>query len=325
MNQSCQVLVIVALACLPAVVVQAQNAAPVGVQGHVGCLKDPKKVNRLEITRPGVYENYLVDGKWGTGNRVKITADDVTLRNCEVFDCGGNGVGVFGKNITIENCKIHHCLKGTFKEQDDAHGITGRWWNIAIRNCEISHTSGDAVQFDPDRKSEGKVTIENCTFWTGPLAEDKAGFKKGERPGENAIDTKTPAKGQRCQLVVRHCYFHGWNQPAQISNMAALNLKENVHARIEHCALRDNEIAFRVRGPGQRGGANVEIDNCVVYDTAVGVRVEDKAENLKINKLGFGKGVQRKYHILAGKPGKGYDNRGEYEAPTLETFLGTKK
>jgi hypothetical protein len=298
-----------------------QDGKPVGVQGNVGCLKNPKKVERLEIKKPGVYENYLVDGNWATGNRVKISADNVTLRNCEIFNCAGNGVGVFAKNVVIENCKIHHCLKGTFKEQHDAHGITGYWYNLTIRNCEISHVSGDAVQFDPDRKSTGKVVIEDCTFWTGPLAVDAAGFKKGERPGENAIDTKTPPKGARSVLIVRNCYFHGWNQPGQISNMAALNLKENVQVHVENCLLRDNEIAFRVRGPGPRGGAQVEVKNCAVFDCAVGVRVEDKAENLKIDKLGFGKGVSRKYHILQNKPGPGYENRGEYAAPAFDVLL----
>ena len=40
----------------------------VGVQGKVGCGENPKKVDRLEITKPGVYENYLVDCNWGGGN-----------------------------------------------------------------------------------------------------------------------------------------------------------------------------------------------------------------------------------------------------------------
>jgi hypothetical protein len=316
-------LAILILLLAPAVsgTARAQQARPVGVQGNVGCGRNPKKVERLEIKKPGVYENYLVDGQWGTGNRVKITADDVTLRNCEIFNCGGNGVGVFAKNIVIENCKIHHCLNGTFKEQHDAHGITGRWGNITIRNCEIYCVSGDAVQFDPDRKSTGQVVIEDCTFWTGPLLADAAGFKKGERPGENAIDTKTPPKGERSVLIVRNCYFHGWKQPGQIGNMAALNLKENVLAKVENCVLRDNEIGFRVRGPGSRGGANVAIKNCAIYDSAVGIRVEDKAENLKIDKLGFGKGVTRKYHILQNQPGPGYENRGEYAAPAFEVLL----
>jgi len=298
-----------------------QKAKPVGVQGDVGCLKDPKKVDRLEITRSGVYENYLVDGDWGSGNRVKITADNVTLRNCEIRNCGGNGVGVFGKKVVIENCKIHHCIQGSFKAPKDAHGITGRWNDVTIRNCEIYHVSGDAVQFDPDRKSTGKVVIEDCTFWTGPLPADANGFKKGERPGENGIDTKTMPKGERSELVVRNCYFHGWIQPAQIDNTAALNIKEHVHATIENCVLRDNEIGFRLRGPGSRGDALVAVKNCAVYDTTVGVRMEDKIADLKIEKLGFGNGVGKKYHLAGGGTGKGYVNEGEYAAPAFEELL----
>lgn len=297
------------------------KAKPVGPQSAVGCLKNPKKVDRMEITKSGVYENYLVDGNWGTGNRVKITADNVTLRNCEIFNCAGNGVGVFGKKVVIENCKIHHCLRGTFKDQQDGHGITGRWNDVTIRNCEIYYVSGDAVQFDPDRKVNGKVVIEDCTFWTGPLPADASGFKKGERPGENAIDTKTVAKGERATLIVRNCYFHGWNQPAQIDNVAALNIKENVHAKIEDCILRDNQIGFRVRGPGKRGGALVEIANCAVYDTSVGVRMEDKVRDLKIEKLGFGGKIGRKYHQAGGGAGAGYSNKGEHAAPEFKELL----
>jgi hypothetical protein len=294
---------------------------PVGVRAPVGCREDPRKVERLEITRPGVYENYLVDSNWAGGNRVKITADDVTLRHCEIRNATGNGVGVFGKNVTIENCKIHHLLSSTFKEQHDAHGITGRWGNVVIRNCEIYYVSGDCVQFDPDRKGTGNVLIEDCTFWTGPLPTDAAGFKKGERPGENAVDTKTPPKGERCSLTIRNCYFHGFNQPAQIGNCAALNLKENIHARVEHCVFRDNEIALRLRGPGPRGGALIEVRDCAVYDSAVGLGLEDRPRDLKVTRLGFGPGVPRKYHIVGGGQLPGYETQGEHEAPALDIVL----
>jgi hypothetical protein len=153
------------------------------------------------------------------------------------------------------------------------------------------------------------------------LPADAGTFKKGERPGENAMDTKTMPKGARSTLIMRNCYLHGWNQPAQISNVAALNLKENVHARIENCLFRDNEIAFRLRGPGSRGGALVEIKNCAVYDGKVGVRIEDKIRDLKIDGLGFGPGVQRKYHAVSGGAGPGYQNVGERPAPAFEQLL----
>jgi hypothetical protein len=297
----------------------AQKA--IGVQGTIGCLANPKRVNRLQITKPGLYENYLVDSDWAGGNRVKITADKVTLRNCEIRNASGNGIGVFGNDITIENCRIHHLLHSTFAKQHDAHGITGRWNNVTIRNCEIFYVSGDAVQFDPDRKSSGKLLIEHCTFWTAPLPADAAGFKKGERPGENAFDAKTPPQGPRCQLVIRHCLFHGWKQPGQVRNMAALNLKEHVAARIEHCLFRDNEICFRLRGPTGRGDARITINDCAIFQSEVGVRLEDQLRDLKINNLGIGKGIARKYHQTGRGPYPGFESLGEHPAKSFLSLL----
>lgn len=301
-------------ACLPA-------AEPIGPGGTVGCLANPKKVSRLEITKPGVYENYLVDGNGASGNLVKITASPVTLRHCEIRNGSGNGVGIFAPEVTIENCRIHHMLAGTFKEQHDAHGITGRWGKVVIRHCDISLMSGDCIQFDPDRASHGAVLIEHCHLWTGPLPADAAGFKAGERPGENAVDTKVPPDGPRCSLTIRHCLMHGFNQPSQIENMAALNLKENVDAQVENCLFHDNEIALRLRGPGSRGGAHVRVGGCVIHDTKTGVRAEDKIEQLKLHGLAFGKGVGTKIQFANGKAGEGYENADEKVAPALETLL----
>ena len=162
----------------------------IGVQGTVGCGSDPTVVDLLRIKKPGTYENYLVDGNWRRGNLVKITSNDVILRRCEIRHGQGNGVFVSKTDVLIDSCRIHHMLAGTFHNQDDAHGITGNPKNLTIRNCEIYYVSGDALQFDPDRNPWGRVTIENCTLWTGPLPERAARFWPGERPGENALDTK---------------------------------------------------------------------------------------------------------------------------------------
>ena len=299
--------------------IRAENA--IGVRGLVGCRENPKNVKRLLISEPGVYENYLVDCDWAGGNRVKITSDNVVLRNCEIRNATGNGVGVFGKNVTIENCKIHHLLNSTFDRQHDAHGITGRWQNVTIRNCEIYYVSGDCVQFDPDRKSTGRLLIENCTLWTGPLPANAAGFKKGERPGENAFDSKTPPKGPRCELAVHNCLLYGWNQPGQIDNMAALNIKENVQATVDRCLFRDNEVCFRLRGPTGRGDALVTINRCAIFNAKVGVRMEDKIRDLKIKDLAFGEGVERKYHMVGSGPFRGYSNQGESKAEPFKMIL----
>jgi hypothetical protein len=219
--------------------------------------------------------------------------------------------------VQIENCRIHHLLNSTFAEQHDAHGITGRPKNLTVRNCEIYYVSGDCLQFDPGRAPWDEVLVENCTLWTGPLPADAAGFKAGERPGENAFDSKTPAEGARCRIVFRNCLFHGWKQPGQIGMLAALNLKENVQATIENCLFRDNQVAFRLRGPGSNGGALVTIRDSAVYDSAIGVRMEDHLENLTIERLGFGPGVERRYQQAGDGPWPGYQNTGERELGPL--------
>jgi len=312
---------IVVMLCAGSARAANESSARVGATGPRGCRDNPKKTNRLRIEKPGVYENYLIDGGWRTGNTVKVTADNVTIRNCEIRNTGGNAIGVFSKNVVIENCKIHHALAGSFKTQKDAHGITGQWNNVTIRNCEIFYVSGDCIQFDPDRSSAGRVLIEQCTLWTGPLPDDAAGFRKGERPGENAFDSKTPAKPPRCQLLVRNCLFRGWNQPGQISLMAALNVKENVDATIERCLFRDNQVCFRLRGPTRRGAARVTIIDCALFDASVGVRMEDDLQNLKIVRLGVGSKVKRPIHRVGKGRFAGFSNTGMYRATSYEQVL----
>jgi len=303
--------------CLLVVLSSSMAAEPpkpaIGADSIAGCRDNPKQLERLSIKAPGVYENLLIDGQWNESTLVKITADDVTLRNCEIRHGKHNAVLVTGKRVVIDSCKIHHVLAGTYKDQRDAHGITGNPTDLTIRNCEIGLVSGDAIQFDPGRSPWDDVLVENCTLWTGPLPEDAAGFKKGERPGENAIDTKQRVKNPRSKLTIRNCLFYGWNQPSQISNMAALNLKNHVQVKVENCLFRDNEICFRLRGGGgDYGGALVTVESCAVFDSQVAVRAEDRIENLKIKRLGIAKDIQKKLVLAGGGTGNGYENDAEF-------------
>jgi hypothetical protein len=295
---------------------------PFGTQGMVGHGMTATTLDQLVITKAGVYENFLIDGQWAPTTLVKITADNVILRNCEIRHTTKNAIVVAGKNIVIESCRIHHALAGAFTEQADAHGITGSPENLVVRNCDIGLVSGDAIQFDPGRRPWDNVLVEHCTLWTGPLPADAAGFKRGERPGENAIDTKQLATNPRSRLTLRHCLLYGWNQPGQIGNIAALNLKNNVAVTVEHCLLYDNEIAFRLRGgEGEYGGALVTINDCAVYDSSVAIRAEDKIRDLKIHRLGIGSGVKSKIVSSGGGPGPGYENTGEFQPPALEPAI----
>ena len=297
----------------------AAASAAIGARGLAGCGPNPKRIERLQITKPGVYENILVDGEWVDSTLVKINADDVTLRNCEIRNGMHNAVTVYASRVVIDSCKIHHALSGTYEQQHDAHGITGRPTDLTIRNCDIGLVSGDAIQFDPGRGEWDNVLIEDCTLWTAPLPADAAGFKRGQRPGENGVDTKQRASNPRSRIRIRNCLLYGWNQPGQIGNMAALNLKNHVEARVENCLFRDNEICFRLRGgTGEYGGALVTIENCAVFDSQVAVRAESGIRNLKVRRLGIGPGIGRKLVAAGGGPGPGFENVGEYEPPGFD-------
>jgi len=295
-----------------------------GLSGPVGAPEGSKRVRTLRITEPGIYENIVVDGEWIDQDLVRILADDVVLRNCTVRYGLRDAIEVYARNVRIENCHIHHVLYSTFQEQKDAHGITGRPRNLVIRNTEISHVSGDAIQFDPSRRIEpypwDNVTVENSFLWTGPLDADYAGFKKGERPGENAFDSKTHPDAPRANIMFRNTLFRGWGH-GQIGNGAALNLKEKVHATVENCAFVENDIAFRCRGT--LGSAWATVKGAAVYTTTRVFRLEHDVKNVKISGLLLGEGAGELFDN-APWPGEGFEHEPPGKAPALAAWPYTR-
>lgn len=300
-----------------------------GLTGPVGAGPDARRVQTLRIDRPGVYENILVDGEWGTEDLVRITADDVVLRRCTIRHGRRDGIEVYGRNVVIEDCHIHHLLNGTYRAEKnlDAHGITGRPLHLTVRNTEISHVSGDALQFDPARKAEpyawDNVLVEHCFLWTGPLDRDAADYKRGERPGENAFDSKVAPAGPRARITIRNTLMKGWGHGA-IGNGAALNLKEKIQAVVDRCVFVENDIAFRCRGAGgDRASAWVTAMNCTVYQTSRVFRLESGVENVKVFGLAIGEGVAREFEGAPG-PGAGHEVAGPRRAPALAPWPYTK-
>ncbi|QDU36068.1 VanZ like family protein [Maioricimonas rarisocia] len=296
--------------------------APIGLTGPAGCLASPTKRQRLIITEPGVYSNYMVDGNFDRSNVVKINTGPVVLRHSEVRNGTNNGIFVSATDVIIESCRIYHHINGTFQYQKDAHGISGTPTNLIIRNCEIFQVSGDGIQFDPSREKWDRVLIENCRIWTGPLDAPLADYAAGEQPGENAIDTKQLAANPRSRMVVRNCVFFGWGE-GNIADQAALNLKENTETVVHNCVFLDNDICFRMRGPAspERGGAHVRISDCACYNSKLIARMEDRIENLKIRRMGVGSGIDRSFYIDRGVIGEGYVNEGEFVAPPIDSVL----
>lgn len=293
-----------------------------GLTGALGPVGPPTRVRSLVIDKPGVYENFLVDAEFGDHDAVRIKADHVVLRNCEIRNGSRDGIEVYASDVLIENCFIHHFLNGRFEPHLDAHGITGQPTRLTIRNCDIAYVSGDAIQFDPGRKPWTDVAIEQCVLRTGPLPEDAGGFKKGQRPGENAVDTKQLGSNPRSRLTIRNTVCHGWRQPAQIENMAALNLKNNVDVTIENCVFYDNEISLRLRGPGgAKDGAWVKAKDCAFFTSETAIRLEDRIENTIIVNPRFGAGVKVRTSGEQ-KLGRGTEIGPGSDAPPLTELLG---
>ena len=299
-----------------------RSDAIAGLIGPVGAPADARRVQTLRITRPGLYENILIDGEWIAEDLVRITADDVVLRNCTIRNGKRDALEIYGRNVRVENCHIHHVLAGTYRAEHnfDAHGITGRPLHLTVFNTEISHVSGDALQFDPGRKAEpyawDDVRVEHCFLWTGPLDRDYAEFKRGERPGENAFDSKVAPTGPRAHITIRSTLMQGWGHGA-IENGAALNLKEIVQALVDRCVFVENDIAFRCRGAGgSRDSAWVTAQNCTVYQTTRVFRLESSVENVRIFYLALGPGIGRDYDLSPGA-GPGFEATGTRVAPPL--------
>jgi hypothetical protein len=272
---------------------------------------------RVVVEAPWVtIKGFVFDGKW-SGNEVlrakekatKMQLLDLELRNStsDGIDIGGGSSGAI-EDVLIQDCLIHHMLAGSQTNQQDAHCIMATdFRNLTIRNTE-AYCSGDSVQVGTDRDRWDNVVIEGCKFWTGPLPAAAAGFKKGESPGENALDTKAdpysaPWKGT---VTLRDRVFHGFGPVgAIIDNRAALNLKDQITGLVERCTLYDNEIAYRIRGQGSHGGVDgLVIKNTVLHDNQFHARLEMDCKNVQFLHNTFGRQIDDKENPVT--VGSGY-------------------
>jgi hypothetical protein len=250
----------------------------------------------VRVSHPFVtIRGLVIDGQYGPhdGLIVDSAAEAFHLQQVEVRRSSKDCIDMRAPaNVVVEGALIHRCLNAA-GGRTDAHGlVAGAVRNLSIRDTRIHTFSGDAVQLDPDRLAPGwdQVTIERCQFWLEPLALPENGFAVGTVPGENAIDTKTLGTGARATLVVRDTEAWGFRD-GLLTNMAAFNIKEHVDVTFDAVTVSRSEIAFRLRGPGARGGARVRLQNAVVFDVGTAVRYEDDIEHVEIVNSTFGSGI----------------------------------
>ena len=259
-------------------------------------------------------ENLTIDHKKVANDAVRIRdGKNVIFRNLEVKNGTNDGIDADdADDLLIENCHVHHFLNGSFSNQADAHGITATGsQRVTIRNTEVHHVSGDSFQADP-RREPGNITntilIEDSHFWTSPLASNfNNGWLAGQRPGENAVDTKVSISGwenaSRVTITLRNMVVHGWEKDSFIANKAVFNMKEKITAVFDGITVYDAEIAFRLRGA--RGNADTTLRNVVIYNVETAIRAEDNLANLVIHNTTFGDGINKMLQLAGGSGGTG--------------------
>ncbi len=263
---------------------------------------NPPVLSRVTIRGDyNTVENLTIDNHKEASDAVRVRGGKNSIfRNMEIKNGTKDGIDAAdADNLLIDNCHIHHFLNGSFTNQVDAHGIvvTGTQ-GVTIRNTEVHHVSGDSFQADPNYEP-GNITndilIEDSHFWTSPLVSSfNSGWVAGQRPGENAIDTKVSKSNwqteSRVTITLRNIIAHGWKKDSYINNRSAFNMKEKITAVIDGITVYDSEIAFRLRGA--LGNANTTIRNAVIYNVEKAIRAEDNLANLVIHNCTFGEQIQ---------------------------------
>lgn len=274
------------------IILKAYNKEAVVIQG-AGPL--------MVIDKPYItVEDMVLDAEWSASDGVIVKTDGnfCVLRNLEIKNTMRDGLEMHHpEGVLVENCVIHDAIWfDDAGKRQDAHGIvTEGVQNLTIRDTEIYYVSGDALQFQ--YSNWNNITVENCVLWNGPLPSARGGAPAGVNPGEDGVDTKydPPARGK---LFIKNTIAHGWRSDF-ISNPAAFNIKHNVEVIFDGVTAYDNEIAFRLRGPGSKGGAWVTLKNAVIFDSTRGVRYEDDIENLRIHNCTFGDGLGKIFEEAA--------------------------
>lgn len=276
----------------------------------------PATIRGMDITGSHLrIENLVIDLEKLDEDAVVIDeSDNLTLDTLEIKNGTKDGIDIRDSHdVTFNALHIHHFLAGSFSEQKDAHGIVAsNTQTLTIENTEIHHTSGDSFQADPARVASAmsnEILIRNSHFWTSPLEEDfNAGWKatahlppdQRQYPGENAIDTKVVEsnwdEAPRLQLDIDGLKAHGWKADSYISNKAVFNLKEKVAVRLRNIDVYDCEIAFRLRG--NRGNAEVSMDNAHIQGCLTGIRAEDGLQALLIKNSEFGPELRTNLEVV---------------------------
>ena len=224
-----------------------------------------------------VFRNLTIDGQYGTSNTVRIFSDagHTVIDSCVIRRSSRDLVFITnGDSCAITNSTLELALRWENGAPVDAHAITGRMDSLLIQNDTIRNFSGDALQLDPDRNFWTDVWLTDCVIYEETLTQATNGFPAGFKPGENAVDFKTPSDGPAAKIYMINNQAWGFDGDFSIGSrlQAAFNVKERVDALLKNNVTFNNEVSFRLRGGN---GATITCVNNVTYDCDRAFRIED--------------------------------------------------
>lgn len=277
----------------------------------------------MRINQPNIrLENLTFDAQMATEQSIEIheNGHHTQIKRCEIRNGGSNGISIRqARGVLIEDCRIHHMLRGSWKNQKDAHGIkASNQLDLIIRGCEIYQVSGDCIQSDPSMRPPlwNNLLIENCKLWTAPLEADAGEYKKGEIPGENAIDTKTDSTGSnpkyRATITIRNVEAYGFVRDGFIRNRAAFNLKHGIVCTIEGAKIHHCQIAIRARGAHTMDGkampgATISISGSDFRENEITLKPEHNVSQLQFKSCSFRLGNNSRF--MQNEDNKGLDRK----------------
>ena len=261
-----------------------------------------------------IFDGIDVDHRKDPSDAIRIRgARNVTIRNALLRNGARDAIDADqADGLLVEDVEIAYFLNGSFGSLDDSHGLAITSTDgVTLRRANIHHVSGDSLQVDPNRTPgaiSDNIVIEDSQLWTGPLEEDfNAGWRQGDSPGENALDTKVLKTGFaseiRMNITLRNVTAYGWSAIPQMANRAAFNLKEKISATLDRITVYDSEIAFRIRGG--LGNADTVISNAVIHDVETAIRSETSLTNLRVYNSTFGHGIGQNLQHAGGSGGTG--------------------
>jgi hypothetical protein len=321
----------------------------------------PLITGTVTITASGVTLQYMRVQKStsradDSGSVIDVKAENVTLRNNEIFN-GGQGVYVWVKrNVTVSHNWIHQLgIKGT---SFDTHGVgvcgsgtesTSFATQILVQSNTINDYGGDGVQEQTNAYCSGTFSYLTVEYNYIRDADEQCGDFKGTRflrwhgndcsvaPGGGVVGTNDPAVVAKTDWDIWDNFFHD-NQEyainwAQTANCSRWHIWNNLFVRtdqgpafnegtVQLCGDAGTYVVFNTFVDNTNGNATPRSWGIYNYGALGGGNTGNNIRNNIFYRNGTGSDDRGHMSNISGEDG-GTPNTNYVNTPTAASSCGT--